>query len=74
MPSDVCIQLGERIRQLRKEKGWRQIDLAEQSGIHEVHISDLERGAREVGLRHLAALAAAFEMSLSEFLKGIKGR
>jgi transcriptional regulator with XRE-family HTH domain len=74
MPSDVCVQLGERIRQLRKNRGWRQIDLAEQSGIHEVHISDLERGAREVGLRHLAALAAAFEMSLSEFLKGVKGK
>jgi transcriptional regulator with XRE-family HTH domain len=74
MPSDVCVQLGEKIRQLRKKRGWRQIDLAEQSGIHEVHISDLERGAREVGLRHLAALAAAFEMSLSEFLKGVKGR
>ncbi|WP_263359925.1 helix-turn-helix domain-containing protein [Acidicapsa ligni] len=74
MPPDVCIQLGEKIRQLRKKRSWRQIDLAEQSGIHEVHISDLERGAREVGLRHLAALAAAFEMSLSEFLKGVKGR
>jgi hypothetical protein len=34
----------------------------------------IPRGAREVGLRHLAALAAAFEMSLSEFLKGVKGR
>jgi transcriptional regulator with XRE-family HTH domain len=74
MDSDVCIQLGDRIRQLRKKRSWRQIDLAEQSGIHEVHISDLERGAREVGLRHLAALAAAFEMSLSEVLKGVKGR
>jgi transcriptional regulator with XRE-family HTH domain len=74
MPSDVCAELGEKIRKLRKKNGWRQIDLAEQSGIHEVHISDLERGAREVGLRHLAALAAAFEMSLSEFLKGVKGR
>ena len=74
MPSDVCVQLGERIRDLRKKRSWRQIDLAEQSGIHEVHISDLERGTREVGLRHLAALAAAFEMSLSEFLKGIDGR
>ena len=70
----MCADLGERIRQLRKKRGWRQIDLAEQSGIHEVHISDLERGAREVGLRHLAALATAFEMSLSEFLKGVKGR
>ena len=74
MPSDVCVQLGEKIRQLRKKRGWRQIDLAEQSGIHEVHISELERGAREVGLRHLAPLATAFEMSLSEFLKGVKGR
>ena len=74
MPPDVCVQLGERIRQLRKKRGWRQIDLAQHSGIHEVHISDLERGVREVGLRHLAALAAACELSLSEFLKGINGR
>jgi len=74
MDPDVCIQVGARIRQLRKKRSWRQIDLAEQSGIHEVHISDLERGAREVGLRHLAALAAAFDMSLSEFLKGINGK
>ena len=74
MATDICVLLGRRIRILRKAKGWRQIDLAEQSGIHEVHISDLERGAREVGLRHLAALAAAFEMSLSEFLKGVKAR
>jgi len=74
MPPDVCIQLGERIRQLRKKRGWRQIDLAQHSGIHEVHISDLERGVREVGLRHLVALAAAFELPLNEFLKGVDGR
>jgi len=74
MDPHVCIQLGDRIRLLRKKRSWRQIDLAAQSRIHEVHISDLERGAREIGLRHLAALAAAFEMSLSEFLKGVKGR
>jgi XRE family aerobic/anaerobic benzoate catabolism transcriptional regulator len=74
MPRDLCIQLGKRIRELRKKRGWRQIDLAEQSGIHEVHISDLERGVREIGLRHLAALSGAFELSLSEFLKGIDDR
>lgn len=47
--------------------------ISEWDAFTEVHISDLERGAREVGLRHLAALATAFEMSLSEFLKGVKG-
>jgi len=74
MPPDVCLQLGERIRQLRKKRGWSQIDLAQHSGIHEVHISDLERGVREVGLRHLSALAAAFAVSLNEFLRGMDGR
>jgi transcriptional regulator with XRE-family HTH domain len=74
MPSDVCVEVGKRIRELRKKRGWRQIDLAEHSGVHEVHISDLERGSREVGLRNLAALAGAFGLSLSEFLKGISGK
>ncbi len=74
MSSDICIQLGERIRELRKQRGWRQIDLAEHSGIHEVHISDLERGSREIGLRHLSALAAAFDLSLAAFVKTLDGR
>ncbi len=74
MHPDVCIELGKRIRELRKKRGWRQIDLAEQSGIHEVHISDLERGAREVGLRNLSALAQAFGLTMSEFLKGVRDR
>ncbi len=74
MSSDICVQLGERIRKLRKQRGWRQIDLAEQSGIHEVHISDLERGSREIGLRHLAALAAAFDLSLAALVKTLDGR
>jgi len=74
MSSDICMQLGERIRELRRQRGWRQIDLAEHSGIHEVHISDLERGSREVGLRHLAALAAAFDLSLADLVKTLDGR
>jgi XRE family aerobic/anaerobic benzoate catabolism transcriptional regulator len=71
MARDICILLGERIRKLRKQKGWRQIDLAEQSGVHEVHISDLERGAREVGLKTLLAIAQALEVKLSDLLKDI---
>jgi transcriptional regulator with XRE-family HTH domain len=71
MARDICILLGERIRKLRKQKNWRQIDLAEQSGVHEVHISDLERGAREAGLRTLLAIAQALEVKLSDLFKGI---
>jgi transcriptional regulator with XRE-family HTH domain len=56
---------------LRRAKGWRQIDLAEHSGVHEVHISDLERGAREPGLRTLRKVVAALDTTLSELLKGL---
>jgi transcriptional regulator with XRE-family HTH domain len=44
---------------MRRARNWRQIDLAEHSGIHEVHISDLERGTREPGLRTLSKIVSA---------------
>lgn len=71
MARDICVAAGERIRKLRRAKGWRQIDLAEHSGVHEVHISDLERGTREPGLRTLKKIASALGTSVSEVLKGL---
>jgi putative transcriptional regulator len=72
MVSDICVQVGKRLREARKAKGWRQIDLAQHSGVHEVHISDLERGTREVGLKTLAALAVALGIKLETLFKGIE--
>jgi len=71
MSTDICALLGERIRKLRKAKGWRQIDLAQHSGVHEVHISDLERGSREVGLKTLFALSQALNVKLDELFKNL---
>jgi XRE family aerobic/anaerobic benzoate catabolism transcriptional regulator len=71
MARDICVALGERIRQLRTVRGWRQIDLAEETGIHENYVSDLELGRKEVCLRTLETLARAFDMSAAELLKGI---
>jgi transcriptional regulator with XRE-family HTH domain len=68
---EIFVRLGARIRKLRKQKGWRQIDLAQHSGIHEVHLSHLERGNREIGFLHLAALAKAFDITMSVMLEGI---
>lgn len=73
MTDALCVRLGTRIRELRKERGWRQIDLAKYSGVHSVHISDLERGTREVCLRNLAALARGLNVSLSHLVEGIEG-
>jgi ribosome-binding protein aMBF1 (putative translation factor) len=62
----------DRIRQLRQERGWRQIDLAEETGMHENYVSDLEQGHKEICIRMLQTVANAFGLTLAELLKGIE--
>lgn len=69
MAKDICVALGEHIRQLRKERGWRQIDLAEEADIHENFVTDLENGTKEACLRTLQKLAKAFKISVSDLLR-----
>ncbi len=71
MARDICSVVGERIRTLRKGRGWRQIDLAEHSGISAIYLSHVERGQKELCLRNLQILALTFECTLSEFLKDL---
>lgn len=71
MARDICISLGERIRELRLKRSWRQIDLAEETGMHENYVSDLELGRKEVCLRLLQTIAKAFDMEPHELLRGI---
>ncbi|WP_263357380.1 helix-turn-helix domain-containing protein [Acidicapsa ligni] len=72
MAISICVRLGKRIKDLRRKKGWRQIDLAEHSGIGKNHISTIERGERELGLMSLEAIAGALEIKPSDLLKGIE--
>lgn len=71
MASDICILLGLRIRELRTARDWRQIDLAEEAGINENYVSDIEIGKKEICLRTMQALADAFDLSLAELLQGV---
>jgi len=65
---DICIRFGERLRKLRQSKGWTQSYMAVHTGIGRAHISNLETGKKEVGLRTLEILADSFGMSLPKLL------
>jgi transcriptional regulator with XRE-family HTH domain len=71
MATDICIQLGRKIRELRRERGWRQIDLAAHAELSKTHVNELEAGKREVGLRALERLAEALEIPVSTLMKSI---
>lgn len=66
------MQFGKSLRELRKERGWRQLDLAEHAGISENYVSDLELGRKEACLRTLQALAVAFGVTIPELTRGLK--
>lgn len=69
MSSDICVRLGKRIRELRKEKGWTQFEMAERTGIDRSYLAELETGKIEICLRNLELVAQTFDLELHQFVK-----
>ncbi|MFL6386689.1 MAG: helix-turn-helix domain-containing protein [Terriglobales bacterium] len=68
---DICIRFGRKLRKLRHQKGWTQSYMAVHTGLGRPHISNLETGKKEAGLRALEILALSFGMSLPKLLSRI---
>ena len=62
---------GEKIKNLRLQKGWSQKALAELSDLSVRSISQIERGEFDVRLSTLLALADAFGTQVSQLLHGV---
>jgi transcriptional regulator with XRE-family HTH domain len=71
MARDICVLLGRRIRELRKRRGWRQIDLAEHAGVNENYVSDLEIGKKEACVRLLQKIADGLGVSIAKLMDGL---
>jgi transcriptional regulator with XRE-family HTH domain len=65
------MELGRRIRSLRRRKGWTQVDMAVHLGINRGHLSDLEMGKREIGLLMLQVIARGLDTTMERLLKGL---
>lgn len=57
---------GARLKQLRRSRGWRQIDLARHAEMNRNHLSDIERGKADIQLTTMARLAKALGKDLGE--------
>jgi transcriptional regulator with XRE-family HTH domain len=67
----LLVQLGIRIRKLRKGKGWTQTDMAVYLDMNRGHISDIERGKREAGIITLQVICKGLETTMSTLLKNL---
>ncbi len=71
MGRDPRKKVGERVRQLRKEAGLSQEELADIAGLHRTYIGAIERGERNISLINIVQLARALRVKPAELLEGI---
>lgn len=63
------VKAGERLRRLRKERGWRLEDLSERTGLSKSYLSRIEGGEREPSLAALFNVAAAYGVPFSSLFE-----
>lgn len=63
----MYLELGEKVKQLRKRKGLNQDDLAKVLELSRSQISNLESGRRNLSLKQLENLCEYFKVDMSYF-------
>lgn len=71
MDSNIKTIIGERIRQLRLEKGWSQEELAHRASIHPSHMGQIERGEKSFTIDSLEKVIKALDITFEELFRFI---
>lgn len=64
-PTSDQLAFGRAVRELRKERGVSQEELADEIGLHRTYIGSIERGERNVGLNNVIRIASALDVRAS---------
>ena len=67
---DVKALFGNRVRQLRKSRGWSQEDFAHRVGLDRSYMGGVERGERNVSLENICLIAKALGVPPAELFQG----
>ena len=70
---DLLRCLGQRIRDLRKQRGWSQTAASEHIGVHWTYLGHLERAEKPgVSVMSIARIANAFGVTLADMFAGLE--
>lgn len=67
-PDAVLTALGRAIVRARKERGFSQEALAHETEIDRSYMGSIERGDQNIGVLHLARIAHALNMTVTELV------
>ncbi|WP_299097854.1 helix-turn-helix transcriptional regulator [uncultured Winogradskyella sp.] len=61
---EILIKFGERVREIRKEKGLSQEELAHKADLHRTYIGMIERAEKNITLINIEKIANALETKI----------
>jgi transcriptional regulator with XRE-family HTH domain len=64
----LCRLFGKNLAKIRKEKGWSQERLANESGLARSYVGDVERGIRNIALINIFKIADTLEVDVVELM------
>ncbi|MDR1282000.1 MAG: helix-turn-helix domain-containing protein [Opitutaceae bacterium] len=74
MPVELPDAFGQVLRDYRKRKGWSQMKLAMEAGMHLNALGNLERGLNNPSLQTIFLLCQALEVSMTKFMAAVEAR
>jgi transcriptional regulator with XRE-family HTH domain len=66
--------LGQRIRELRAERGYSQESFADKCGVHRTFMGTVERGESNLSFQNIARVAITLDVTLSNLFLGLEPR
>jgi len=63
------VRFGQRVRALRRARGWTQVYFAVHSGLARTYVFDVEKGMKEPCLRTIEVIAKSFDLSVSQLMR-----
>lgn len=64
----ILIKFGEKVREIRKEKGLSQEELAHKADLHRTYIGMIERAEKNITLINIGKIANALNIDNKELL------
>jgi len=64
--SDILIKFGEKIRELRKQQGLSQEELAFKADLHRTYIGMIERAEKNITLINIEKISNALDVNIKD--------
>jgi transcriptional regulator with XRE-family HTH domain len=70
--STVLVSVGQRVRDIRKQKGLSQEELGERAGFSFSYVGGVERAEKNISVTNLEKIATALDTTVAELFKYTK--